>query len=92
MWKQSGKTAWTWCRENQVIYTTFMGWCRRLEIQTEKANQQPQESNQFIELQDHIAIRSEISLEYAGMIIHLKGEFDLNLLTKCLVLLRGISC
>jgi hypothetical protein len=92
-WKLSGKKARTWCRENQVIYTTFMGWCKRLEIN--KSAQTTRKSSlkaQFIELKDQPKVHPEISLEYNGVIIHLKGEFDSSLMKKCLAVLRGIPC
>lgn len=92
-WKLSGKNAQVWCRENQVIYTTFMGWCKRLEIN--KPAQKPREQfpkTQFIELKDLPKIHPAISLEYNGVIIHLKGEFDPSLMKKCLAVLRGVSC
>jgi hypothetical protein len=92
-WKMSGKKAQTWCRENHVVYSTFSSWRKRLEIfQSSKANQQLSSTPQFLELHDQQIIKSEISLEYAGVLIHFKGEFDPNLLKKCLAILRGTSC
>ncbi|MFI5343823.1 MAG: IS66 family insertion sequence element accessory protein TnpA [Chlamydiales bacterium] len=65
-WKQSGKTAWAWCRENQVVYTTFIGWCRRLEIQTAKANPQPHLKNYskhaYARMDNNVAKRTVRSL------------------------------
>jgi hypothetical protein len=92
-WKLSGKNAQAWCRENQVIYTTFMGWCKRLEINKPAQNPRKQSLKaQFIELKDPPKIHPVISLEYNGVIIHLKGEFDPFLMKKCLAVLRGASC
>jgi hypothetical protein len=92
-WKLSGKKAQTWCRENQVVYTTFMGWCKRFKINksAQTIRKSPLKA-QFIELTDQPKIHPEISLEYNGVIIHLKGEFDPSLMKKCLAVLRGILC
>jgi hypothetical protein len=90
-WKLSGKSAQAWCRENQVIYTTFMGWRKRLEI-NKSSKIIRKSSAQFIELKDQPKAQPEISLEYNGVIIHLKGEFDSSLMKKCLAVLRGIPC
>ncbi len=92
-WKLSGKSAQAWCRENQVIYTTFMGWCKRLEAnKLSQTIRKPSLKAQFIELKDPPKVHSEISLEYNEVIIHLKGEFDPSLMKKCLEVLRGTSC
>ena len=92
-WKLSGKKARTWCRENQVIYSTFMGWCKRLKVNKPvKTTQKQSLKPQFIELKDPPKVQPEISLEHNGIIIHLKGEFDPFLMKKCLAVLRGVPC
>jgi hypothetical protein len=92
-WKQSGKSAQAWCQENQIVYSTFLGWCRRFHISFPiKKNPKSREPENFIELKERITVGSEISLEYSGLIMHLKGEFDFALLEKCIALLRGIAC
>lgn len=92
-WKFSGKSARAWCHQNQVVYTTFMGWCKRLEInKSAQTIQKRSLKNQFIELKDPTKVYPEISLEYNGVIIHLKGEFDHSLMKKCLAVLRGVQC
>lgn len=92
-WKLSRKSAQAWCRENQVIYTTFMGWRKRLEIsKSSKIVRKPSLKTQFVELKDLPKAQPEISLEYNGVIIHLKGEFDPSLMKKCLAVLRGLPC
>ncbi len=92
-WKLSGKKARVWCRENQVIYTTFLGWRNRLEDNNaKKINRLASVKSQFIELKDQPKILPTISLECDGVIIHLKGEFDSTLLKKCVAVLRGASC
>ena len=92
-WKLSGKNAQVWCRENKVVYTTFMGWCKRFKInKSVQTIQKTPLKPQFIELKDQSKNHPEISLEYNGVIIHLKGEFDPSLMKKCLVVLRGVPC
>lgn len=92
-WQQSGMKAQTWCRENQVVYTTFLGWRNRL-----KGHPQSKEicklsvKAQFIELKEAPKVNPEISLEYDGILIHLKADFDPFLLKKCLGVLRGAPC
>ena len=92
-WKLSGKQARTWCRENQVVYTTFMGWCKRLKINNpiKTIREQPLKP-QFVELKDPPKVQPEISLEHNGIIIHIKGEFDPFLMKRCLDVLRGAPC
>lgn len=92
-WKLSGKKARTWCRENQVVYTTFLGWRNRLGDNIAKIdNNRLPVKTQFIELKDPPKVSPSVSLEYDGVIIHLKGEFDATLLRKCVTALRGASC
>jgi hypothetical protein len=99
-WLSSGKSAKAWCQENQVIYTTFLGWRNRLKC---KSNRKVNSSNQhslndpfskshFIELKDKPKVYPDISLEYEGVKIYLSAEFDGSALRKCLDVLRGISC
>jgi len=91
-WKLSGKKAQAWCRENHVVYHTFLWWRNRLGYSKPKKPQPLPAQTQFIELQDQPKCKSEISLEYEGVIIHLKDDFDPSLLKKCLVVLRGALC
>lgn len=92
-WQQSGMKAQTWCRENQVVYTTFLGWRNRLKINPQSRGIcQPPVKAQFIELKDESKVKPEISLEYDGILIHLKADFDPTLLRKCLGVLRGAPC
>ncbi len=92
-WKLSGKSIRTWCLENQIVYVTFIGWRNRFrKAEIEKSTQSSCIENQFLELKDVSNISSNISLEYEGIIIHLKGEFNVALLKTCLNVLRGFPC
>lgn len=102
-WSQSGKSAKAWCRENKVVYTTFIGWRDRLK---DSRSQNPLLSQihhsvdsltskkipYFIELKEKPNTYPAISLECAGVQIHLSGDFDAALLRKCLNVLRGDPC
>lgn len=91
-WRQSGKSMKAWCRENQVVYTTFLGWCNRLKP-NQNVNSLPSSSKtQFVELKECLKDTSGISLECKGVVIHLTSEFNAALLKKCLAVLRDTSC
>ncbi len=94
-WIQSGKSAQAWCRENQVVYTTFMVWRKRLELDLKNFQDQPVQKitqTPFIELKDKAEENLGIFLECAGIKIHLSKNFDADLLKKCISVLRGVSC
>jgi hypothetical protein len=69
-WQASGKSALAWCKENQIPYTTFMGWKQRFEGSQKRPKPIVQSSKGFIELKDqplsHSKICSGVSLEYKG--------------------------
>jgi hypothetical protein len=92
LWRQSGKSARSWCKENNIVYTTFIGWCKRL--QPKQNDDKPKISSKvpFIELKDEPKTCSGISLEYDGILIHLKAEFNTSLLKRCLAVVRGMPC
>lgn len=92
LWKQSGKSAKAWCKENHIIYTTFLGWCKRLESEQSVDNSPNSLKAPFIELKNEPHACSGISLECDGVLIHLKAEFNASLLKRCLVVLRGAPC
>lgn len=92
-WLQSGKSARSWCRENQVVYTTFISWRTPLQCDLKSLTHLSSPSEKpFIELKDQTEPRSSITLEYKGVQIHLSDHFDGALLKRCLDLLRGILC
>ncbi len=99
-WLSSGKSVKVWCEENQVIYTTFLGWRNRLKCNdSDKINSLKQNSlhsssvgAHFTELKDKPKVCSGITLECEGVQIHLLAEFDPAILRKCLNVLRGVSC
>ena len=96
-WRKSKKSAKGWCRENQIVYTTFLGWCKRLNCEDafEPVNT-PYKIAGFVELKDSqrqdSTASSAISIEYAGALIHLQANFDQETLRKCLNILRGGIC
>jgi hypothetical protein len=92
LWRQSGKSVKAWCRENHVVYTTFLGWRNRLKLNQNVNSTSSSSKNQFIELKEGLKTASGISLECEGVRIHLTSEFDELLLKRCLALLRGVPC
>jgi hypothetical protein len=100
-WLSSGKSAKAWCQENQVVYTTFLGWRNRLKyLSSQKATSSPElhslspsfSNTHFVELKNQSKIYPGISLECEGVKIHLSAEFDGASLRKCLDILRGAPC
>lgn len=91
-WKQSGKSARAWCSENHLVYTTFLGWNSRLEHSEEAIDLNAPSNTQFIELADEPKPTPGFFLEFEGVSIHLKPDFDPTLLKKCLEVLRRVSC
>ena len=100
-WRLSDKSAQIWCQENQVVYTTFLGWRSRFERQEHTQNGKPSvrkssahasNQNHFIELKDKPKASTGIILECQGVQIHLLAEFDPVVLKKCLDTLRGAVC
>ena len=92
LWRQSGKNARVWCNENQVAYQSFLGWCKRLESEKNVESLSNPLKSEFVELKSNSKTSQGISLEYDGILIHLKVEFDSLLLKRCLAVLRGASC
>ncbi len=99
-WLLSGKSAKSWCQENQVVYTTFLGWHNRLKHHNNqktnnslKPNSLPALSSKahFIELKSPKKYQG-IYLECEGVQIHLSNEFDAATLRICLDVLRDASC
>ena len=95
-WFRSGKSAKAWCRENRVVYTTFIGWRNRLKRKQKQAISEDKNSvirpKQFIELKDRTEEAPTIVLECCGVRVHISADFDSALLRKCLDVLRGCSC
>jgi len=92
LWKLSGKKASTWCREHQVLYGSFMWWLNRLSSKTCSSKEPVFCKAQFVELKNPLKLSPSISLECAGVKIHLQTGFDADLLKDCLGILRGFFC
>lgn len=90
-WESSNKSTKEWCRENQIPYTTLLGWRDRLKKADHKKASIKQAAD-FVELKDNSLSDSGIVLEYHGVKIQLKREFDKTVLRECLECLRGYLC
>jgi hypothetical protein len=91
-WKASGKNARTWSKENNIPYTTLLGWKSRFDRTEKKQLFVKQSSASFIELKDQTPSNSGIYLEYQQIKICLQPGFDPIVLKQCLNCLRGASC
>lgn len=92
-WQESKMTAKAWCRKNKIVYNTFLGWRKRLNLSIEtNISHKKQSDANFIELLDQLKTPSSILLEYDGIRIYLLDNFDAYTLKRCLNVLRGDSC
>jgi hypothetical protein len=95
-WQASGKTILVWCQENQIPYTTFLGWKQRFENSHKGLQSNVLSSKAFIELKNqppaNSGIYSGVTLEYHGIKICLQAGFSPAVLKQCLACLGGISC
>ncbi len=87
-WESSNQNPRVWCKKNQIPYTTLLGWRDRLRKKdNNKLSIEPKMN--FIELKDQTQSDPRIVLEYYGVKIQLKHEFDKIVLKECLHCLRG---
>jgi hypothetical protein len=89
-WESSNKSHKVWCQENKIPYTTLCGWRNRLKRSNQ--NTISNKPGNFIELKDQIRSDPGITLEYQGVKIQLKADFDKVVLKECLHCLRGALC
>ncbi len=95
-WQASGKKSVVWCKENQIPYTTLLGWKQRLEHPRQRQRPKAQPSQGFIELRDQPVSNSGtcsgITIECHGIKIRLEAGFNADVLQQCLACLGGVSC
>lgn len=85
-WQASGKSAATWCKEQEISHNTFCYWKNKLK---ESPNNSVLNKNDFVEIADKPQNSSGIIIECQGIIIHLSKNFDPKTLMSCLHILRG---
>jgi hypothetical protein len=94
-WQASGKKGLAWCQENQIPYTTFLGWKQRFENSHKRLQSNVQSSKAFIELKDqplsNSRICSGVTLECNGIKICLQTGFNPVVLKQCIACLGGAS-
>ena len=82
-WRQSGKKAWTYARENGLVPQTFTNWTR-----PRKRAKQP-----FIELPAHkleiIQVSQELRIEKGGIIIYVPLTAGITEIQKVVTALAG---
>ena len=93
-WLKSGTSAKAWCRANQLVYTTFVGWCKRykkIPKSTAPSSEASLSNPKFIELKSKNEVYdfSGILVECEGVLIHLCNGFNPSTFQKCLNALRG---
>lgn len=98
-WSLSRQSARCWCREHKIKYSTFLNWKNRLALpvppegQDTSVQKLPSSTQvDFVELADSPVTKPGISLECAGVIIHLTNSFDPHVLRQCLDIVRGGTC
>jgi hypothetical protein len=94
-WQASGKSGLAWCKENQIPYTTLLGWKKRLENSHKEQQSNHRLSKAFIELKDqpiNTGICSGVTLEYQSIKICLQAGFNSDVLKQCLACLGGVFC
>jgi hypothetical protein len=95
-WQASGKKSMLWCKENQIPYTTFLGWKRRFGNPHKGLQSKVLSPKGFIELKDppvsNSRIFSGITIEYHDIKIRLEAGFNADVLKQCLTCLGGVSC
>jgi hypothetical protein len=85
--KESGLSAFKWCREQNIKYKTLLYWRRQLGF----AANTTIERSSFTELAD-ASDRTGITIEYQQVRIYLTKNFDPAVLTKCLRTLKAGKC
>jgi len=99
-WFTSGMSAKAWCRENQIVYSTFIKWRNlssyRENHTTHRASKSSlshsSEKVHFVELKNQIKPCSGIFLECESVQIYISTDFNPTLLKKCVDALRGHAC
>jgi hypothetical protein len=86
-WQICGKSMTAWCREQNISIHTFYYWRKKLRSTSSILSEN---QNKFIELIDKPNNLSGISLEYCGVIVHLRKDFHSASLINCLQALRKI--
>ncbi len=83
-WKQSGQSGSQWCRTNDITYSTFQYWKRRLIPSGEE-----EVSGGFIELSGRSAapVEAGIEIRVGQMRIQLQRDFDEATLGRLLLVL-----
>jgi len=65
-WKRSGKKAWTYAKENNLLPQTFCGWVKRVEAKSQRG---------FVEVSKQVktqtASMAEIRIEKGGINIYI---------------------
>lgn len=84
-WQSSGMTLSAWCKENNISYNTFL--YRRKRLEDMGKNREP---TKFLELCEEARNDSGVSLSINGISLQLSGQFDEEVLLRCLRVIRSL--
>lgn len=85
-WKASGMGAQAWCYQQRIDYSVFGFWYRRLFPQ-----EVPPNAKFYPQLDDYPLSSSGLVFERLGILLHVPGKVDVEVLVLCLSALHRIS-
>ena len=83
-WQKTGKSGRAWCQNEGLTYSHFIYWKGKILPKATPLH--------FVEMIDKQETHSPIEIEIMEAIIRVSGDFDENVLKKCLCALRAESC
>jgi hypothetical protein len=84
-WKASGISAQAWCHQQQIDYSVFGFWYRRLFPQ-----EIPPNARFHPHLTDYPQLASGMVFERSGLLLHVPGQVNTNSLLACLSMLSKL--
>ena len=81
VWRESGLSIASWCRQNNEGYHRFLYWGKRLRQKDWPS------TSAFVEL---TLETSSMTVECNGVTLHIEREFDRDLLRQVLSVLRAV--
>ena len=82
--QESGKSMAVWCREQEIVYSTFFYWQKKLTRAPSKT------ASPFVEILEKNSSDTGIELRCKHVSLNLSRDFDSVTLVKCLRLLRSV--
>ena len=85
-WKKSKKSIAQWCRENNIIYSTFLYWRDKLQGVSVSNKKAPL----FIEITDNGSVDTGIEIQCNDISVQISKNFDSATLLQTLRLVRKV--